>query len=104
MKNRIKLLSMALAFIMLTLTGNLIADGASNDNCDAKKYDWIQYSKARPKVVPASLELTLEGGVSEIGTITGDIIINQRFEYVDCCMYNRDKYSWCNKALQDKRC
>lgn len=105
MKKIVYTIALCSTIILLTSNPSLLAEGGSNDATEGeKKTNWIQFSKAKKTLVLAYFDLDIEGKVTETGSSYALIRIKNRSEYVDCCTWDSNKYSWCDSGLQDKRC
>ncbi len=71
---------------------------------DEKTSDWYKNSKRKRTRVSDGFDINVESGVTTVGIgyITGNVKI--KVDFVDCCKPFKDPDSWCNAALQDKRC
>jgi len=104
MKNFLKISSIAALFLSLTFTANLIADsGNPAQNANSSKEQWLQYSKSAKKAVATYITMDADGKVVE-GVVVGGFKIKNQLLFLRCCTATRNKESWCDASLQDKRC
>lgn len=104
MKKIINLAGICLAFIILINTSQAIAEGGENDSPNKEvTADWVQYSKVVNRSVKDYVNVGIEGHTSELG-YNLEFTFDFRWVWVKCCGTSHEKYSWCDRALTDKRC
>lgn len=104
MKNILKISTIALCFLSLTLASNLIAENGNTRPKDgAVKSDWLQYSRSAKRPVTSKTTVNAEGEVVE-GVVVGGVTVKTEIVHIRCCRAIRNKDAWCDMALQDKKC
>lgn len=66
--------------------------------------NWLQYHRSKKKLVRDFVSVTF---VANADTTEGAGIkfeVKYQMVWLDCCSAINNEYSWCNAALQDKRC
>ena len=103
--NILKISSIALCILSLTFASKLMAENGNliTEDKAAVKADWLQYSKSAKKPVTSKTTVNAEGEVVE-GVVVGGVTVKTEIIHVRCCRPVRNKDSWCDMSMQDKRC
>ena len=83
---------------------SLASNEGDHKQPDEKTSDWHQNSQRKKSIVNDGIDVGLESVVTTSGFGYIKANVKVKFDFADCCKPFNDPDSWCNAALQDKRC